>query len=180
MKRFRCLSFLMLVVIAPLIADAELFDGEREGLMIGGGVGYAASGTGQNSSGESLSASGITTTARIGYGLSDQLTLYFSSGVPNLVPRLGVMYFADPKAEYYLQGLIGYTSTAGKSLLSIAGGLGYQLRKYVTLEGMLGYSSFSDTYTTYDGSFFSGFTTSPETTTTNIITISCTFNVYFY
>ena len=180
-----CFSiFTILIVLlicgTPLIADAQLFDGEREGLIIGGGIGYAAIATGQDSSGESFSASGFTTTGKIGYGLSDQLTLYFSSAIPNLVPSLGVMYFADPRSDFYLQGLIGYTSAAEDSLLSIAGGIGYELREHVALEGMLGYNSFSDTYTTYGGSFFEGLTTSTETTTTNIITLSVTFNVYFY
>ena len=180
--RFSIFTILIVLLICntPLVTDAQLFDGEREGLMIGGGIGYAAIATGQDSSGESFSASGVTTAGRIGYGLSDQLTLYFSSAVPNLVPSIGVMYFADPSSEYYLQGLIGRTRAAEDSLLSIAGGFGFELRKYVTLEGMLGYNSFTDTYTEYEGSFFGGFNPVTKTMTTNIITLSVTFNVYFY
>ena len=171
----------LLICGTPLVTHAQLFDGEREGLLIGGGLGYAAIATGADSSGESFSGSGFTTTGRIGYGLSDQLTIYFLSTVPNLVPSLGFMYFADRRSDYYLQGLLGYTSANQDSLFSIAGGLGYELRDHVTLEGMLGYNRFSDTYTTYGGSLFYGsFTTGTATTTTNIITIAVTFNVYFY
>ena len=176
--RFWMLTTLIvfLVCTTPLVTHAQLFDGEREGLFIGGGIGYAAIATGADSSGESFSASGFTTAGRIGYGLSDQLIIYFSSTVPNLVPSLGLMYFTDRRSDYYLQGLLGYTSANQDSLLSIAGGLGYELRDHVTLEGMLGYNRFSDTYTAYRG-FFQRYT---ATTTTNIITIALTFNVYFY
>ena len=185
MKTHLCFSMLTTLVVllicgTPLVTQAQLFDGEREGLLIGGGLGYAAITTGADSSGESFSGSGFTTTGRIGYGLSDQLTIYFSSTVPNLVPSLGFMYFTDQRSDYYLQGLLGYTSANQDSLFSIAGGLGYELRDHVTLEGMLGYNRFSDTYTTYGGSFWGGFTTGTATTTTNIITIAVTFNVYFY
>ena len=144
------------------------------------GIGYAVIATGADSSGESFSASGFTTAGRIGYGLSDQLIIYFSSTLPNLVPSLGFMYFTDRRSDYYLQGLLGYTSADQDSLLSIAGGLGYELRDHLTLEGMIGYNRFSDTYTTYGGSFWGGFYTTTATTTTNIITIALTFNVYFY
>ena len=181
-RRFSVFTILIVLLIcgAPLIADAQFFDGEREGLMIGGGLGYAGIVTGQDSSGESFSASGFTTTGRIGYGFSDQLTLFFSSAVPNIVPSIGVMYFADSRTNNYLQGLIGYTSAAEDSLLSIAGGVGFGLNKHVTLEGMLGFNRFTDTYTSYGGSFFDGLTTSTETTMTDILTIAVTFNVYFY
>ena len=159
MKTHLCFSMLTTLVILlicgpPLVTHAQLFDGEREGLLIGGGLGYAAIATGEDSSGESFTGSGFTTTGRIGYGLSDQLIIYFSSTVPNLVPSLGFMYFTDRRSDYYLQGLLGYTSANQDSLFSIAGGLGYELRDHVTLEGMLGYNRYSDTYTTYGGSFF--------------------------
>ena len=88
------------------------------------------------------------------------------------------MYFADPSSEYYLQGLIGRTSANQDSLLSIAGGLGYELRDHVSLELMLGYNRVSDTYT----SAWNPWTgeTINETSESNIITIAATFNVHFY
>lgn len=67
----------ILVFSTPLVTHAQLFDGEREGLLIGGSLGYAAIATGTDSSGESFSVSGFTATGRIGYGLSDQLTIFF-------------------------------------------------------------------------------------------------------
>ena len=179
--RFSILTLLIVLLICgmPLVTHAQLFDGEREGLLMGGGVGYAAIATGGNSSGESFSGSGFTTTGRIGYGLSDQLTIYFLSTVPSLVPSLGFMYFPNDDSDYYLQGSLGYTSADQDSLFSITGGFGYELRDHVTLEGMLGYNRFSDTYTTFSGSIWD-VTTGTATTTTNIITIAVTFNYYFY
>ena len=164
----------LLICSTPLIARAQLFDGEREGLLIGGGLGFAAVAAG-DSSGESFSGSGFSATGKIGYGLSDQLTLYFSTPVTSLVPSLGFMYYPDRRSDYYLQGVLGYTSANQDSIVSIAGGIGYELRDHVTLEGMLGYNRFSYTYTSYGW-----FSRSVRDNTINIITIAATFNVYFY
>ncbi len=174
-------AIILLVCGIPLITDAQLFDGKREGLLIGGGVGFAAAATGNDDSGGSFSRTGFVTSGRIGYGLSDELTIYFSSSVPNIVPSLGVMYFADPNSEYYLQGLFGYASGSSYSLFSIAGGLGYELRDRITLEGMFGYHRHTDTYySPYQASLLWGPYDSSEPTHTNIITMAVTFNFYFY
>ena len=176
-----CLAILVFNI--PLVTHAQLFDGEREGLLIGGGLGYTAAAITSegNILGGFYSVSGFTTTGRIGYGLSDQLTIYFSSPVTDIVPSLGVMYFPDQKSDYYLQGLIGYRSSNLYSLLSIGGGIGYHFHDQITLEGMLGYNRYSYSITTpgYDSWFFS----SPAYTTEfdfNILTLAVTFNVYFY
>ena len=174
--RFSILTTLIVLLIcgAPLIARAQLFDGEREGLLLGIGVGYAAVASGDNGS----SATGFATSGKIGYGMSDQLTIYLSSTVPSIIPSLGFMYFTDRNSDYYLQGSLGYASSEEDSHLSISGGIGYELRDHVSLELMLGYIRFSDTYTAAFNPFTG--TTINETSETDIIIIAATFNVHLY
>lgn len=134
----------LLICGPPLIADAQLFDGEREGLLLGVGVGFAALASGGEYEG---GASGFVASGKLGYGMSDQMAIYFSSSVPSIVPSLGFMYFTDRNSDYYLTGLLGYSSADQDSILSISGGVGYELRDHVSLEGMLGFSKITDTYT---------------------------------
>ena len=171
------LTTLMVFLIcgAPLVASAQLFDGEREGLLLGIGVGYAAVASGGDYEG---SAAGFVTSGKIGYGMSDQLSLFLSSAVPHFSPHLGLMYFTDQNSAYYLQGLLGFAGSEEDRHLSISGGIGYELRDHVSLELMLGYTRFSDTYTT-GINFWTGEVIN-ETSVTNIITIAATFNVQFY
>ena len=163
----------LLICGGQRVADAQFFDGNREGLVIGGGVGYAAA------AGESLgSAAGFTTFGRIGYGFSDELTLYFSSSLPSIAPAVGFLYSPDRHAAYYFQGALGYASFDEDSLLSLSGGVGYELRDHVMLELSLGFNRFTETYvSSYD--FWTG-QISTATSQTNIITLAATFNVLFY
>ncbi len=165
----------LLICSTPLGARAQLFDGERQGLLIGGGLGFAAIAGGDDSSDDSFSASGFTAAGHIGYGLSDELTLYFSSPVQHIVPSLGFKYYPDPSSDHCLQGLLGYTSGDKDSLVSIAGGIGYRLHDQLTLEGMLGYNRYSYTYTSYG--YYGRYN---RDNTVNMFTIAATFNVYFY
>ena len=175
--RFWILTTLIVLLICavPLVAGAQLFDGKREGLLLGIGAGYAAVATGGDYGG---SAAGFVTSGKIGYGMSDQLSLFLSSAVPQFSPHLGFMYFTDRNSDYYLQGLLGFAGSEDDRHISISGGIGYELRDHVSLELMLGYTRFSDTYTT-GINFWTGEVIN-ETSVTNIITIAATFNVYFY
>lgn len=175
--RFWMLTTLIVLLVCstPLVTHAQLFDGEREGLLLGIGVGYAAVASGGAIEG---SATGVALSGKLGYGMSDQLTIYLSSTVPSIVPGLGFMYFTDRNSEYYLTGLLGYASGDQDSVLSISGGLGYELRDHVSLELMLGYNRISDTYTS-SINIFTGETFN-ETSQSNVITIAATFNVHFY
>ena len=176
-RRFWILTTLIVLLICavPLVARAQLFDGEREGLLLGIGVGYAAIASGGDIEG---SATGFATSGKLGYGLSDQLTIYLSSTVPSIIPSLGFMYFTDRNSNYYLTGLLGYASGDQDSLLSLSGGIGYELRDHVSLELGLGYIRYTDTYTSawnpWTGQTFN------ETSESNVITIAATFNVHFY
>ncbi|MCY4569083.1 MAG: hypothetical protein OXD49_12325 [Candidatus Poribacteria bacterium] len=174
--RFILTTLIVLLICgAPLVASAQLFDGEREGLLLGVGVGFAALSSGGDYEG---AASGFVASGKIGYGMSDQLSLLLSSAVPQFSPRLGFMYFTDRNSDYYLQGLIGFAGSEEDRHLSISGGVGYELRDQISVELMLGYTRFSDTYTTginlWTGDVIN------ETSVTNIITIAATFNVHFY
>ena len=175
--RFWMLTTLIVLLICgtPLVTHAQLFDGEREGLLLGIGVGYAAVASGGAIEG---SATGFAVSGKLGYGLSDQLTIYLSSAVPSIVPSLGFLYFTDRNSDYYLTGSLGYVSGDQDSILSISGGMGYELRDHMSLELMLGYNRISDTYT----SAWNPWTgeTINETSESNIITIAATFNVHFY
>ncbi|MCG9132481.1 hypothetical protein J5I95_12430 [Candidatus Poribacteria bacterium] len=180
MKMKLCFSILAILIVVlscgtPLVAHAQLFDGKHEGLLLGIGVGYAAVASGGDYEG---SAVGFITSGKIGYGLSDQFSLFLSSAVPQLSLHLGLMYFTDPNSNYYLQGLLGFASSEEDRHLSISGGIGYELRDHVSFELMLGYTRFSDTYTT-GINFWTGEVIN-ETSETNIITIAATFNVHFY
>lgn len=174
---FSILTTLVVLLICglPRVTHAQLFDGERDGLLLGVGVGYAAVASGGGIEG---SATGFAASGKLGYGLSDQLTLYLSSTVPSLAPSLGFMYFTDRNSDYYLQGLIGYASSEEESHFSLSGGIGYEFRSPFSLELMLGYIRYSDTYTTAWNPWTGE--TINETSQTNIITIAATFNVHFY
>ena len=175
--RFWLLTTLIVLLICgtPLVTHAQLFDGAREGLLLGIGVGYAAIASGGDIEG---SATGFATSGKLGYGVSDQLTIYLSSTVPSIIPSLGFMYFTDRNSNYYLTGLLGYASGDQDSLLSLSGGIGYELRDHLSLELGLGYIRYTDTYTSglniWTGEIFN------ETSQTNVITIAATFNVHFY
>ena len=97
MEMNRCFWMLTILIVflicgAPLVASAQLFDGEREGLLLGVGVGFAALASGGDYEG---AASGFVASGKIGYGLSDQLSLFLASAVPQFSPHLGLMYFTD-------------------------------------------------------------------------------------
>ena len=170
--RFILTTLIVLLICGtPLVTSAQLFDGEREGLLLGVDVGFAtALVSGGNYEG---AASGFVTSGKIGYGMSERLSLFLSLAVPQFSPRLGFMYFTDRNSAYYLQGLIGFDRH-----LSISGGVGYELRDQISLELLLGYTRFSDTYPAgvnfYTGEVFN------ETSVTNIISIAATFNIHFY
>ena len=168
-----CVVFLILS--PPLVTDAQLFDGEREGLFLGAGLGFAAVASGGAIEG---SATGFAVSGKLGYGWSDQLTLYLSSTVPSVLPGLGFLYFTDPNSDYYLTGLLGYVSSDQDSIFSISGGIGYELRDHISLELILGYNRVSHTYTRslniWTGEIIN------ETSESRMMTIAATFNVHFY
>lgn len=118
-------SIILLICFAPFIADAQMFDGSREGLIFGGGVGFAAV-----ASGDYGSATGFTTSGKIGYGISDQLAIYVSSSVLSFYPSARSTYFPGLNSDYFVQGALGYTSGDEDSILSIAGGGGYELQDH--------------------------------------------------
>lgn len=171
---------LLLICSGPGVADAQFLDGNREGLIVGGGVGYAAA------VGESLgSVAGFTPFGRVGYGFSDEFALYFSSSLPSIAPAIGCLYYPDRHAPYYFQGALGYVSFDEDSLLSLSGGVGYELRDHVMIEFSLGFHRFTDTYTytsytDHIDLWIGRGTTVIETSHTNMITLAATFNVLLY
>ena len=176
-----CLHTLILTTLialficgTPLIAPAQLFDGDREGLLLGIGAGYAAIASGNNGG----AATGVAVSGKLGYGMWDQLTLYLSSTIPNISPSLGFMFFPYRNSPIYRQGLVGQASSEEDSHFSISGGIGYEMRENISVELMLGFIRYSDTYAAaynpWTGEIIN------ETSETNIITIAATFNVHLY
>lgn len=161
---------LLLICSGQRVAEAQLFDGKREGLVVGVGVGYAAAAAGGIGA-----AAGFTTFGRIGYGFSDAFTLYFSSSLPSIAPAIGVLYTPERWDPYYFQGTLGYASLGDDSLLSVSGGLGYEVRDHVTLEFALGFHRHTESHT-HSINWWTGETLT-ETSQTNIITIAATLNV---
>lgn len=180
------LTTLMVLLIcgASLVASAQLFDGEREGLILGGGFGFAGVVSHTYSTyydyADTSVGAGWVASGKIGYGLSDQLALFLSSPVRDFSPHFGFMYFTE--TGFYLQGLIGALSYENAHFASsdeylevyhfheserplfISGGVGYELRDQISLEFMLGYTR--DDASNYYPS--------------NIFMIAATFNVHFY
>lgn len=174
-RRFSILTTLIVVLICgiPVIAQAQLFDGEREGLLGGVGVGYAAV---QSSAVDMVS--GFTGLGKIGYGLSNQFSLHLITLPPDITPGIGFNYFSNPISPLYLHGALGYASANQDSNILIAGGLGYEFRKYMSLEATLGLNRYSDTYTSsidiYTGQVYN------DTAVYNILTFVVAFNFTYY
>ena len=181
-------SIVLLIGSPSLVAQAQMFDENREGLILGGGAGFSAIVVGDNKSDIGFTGSGLTTNGKIGYGISNQLAIYVSSSIHNFTPGLGLMYFPDQYSDYYLNGTLGFRSAAGISNLAISGGVGYEFHDHIMFELTMGYNQFSypETSITYTTTNYYGYEvpTGTETSTTrnkiNIITISFTLNYYFY
>ena len=173
------LSLTVLTVVTVLLicggqrlADAQVFDGNWEGLAVGGGVGYAVSPVENRGS-----ATGFTTFGKIGYGLSDRFILYFSSSLPTIAPTVGFLYAPNRHIPYYFQGALGSESFGENRLMSLSGGVGYEVREHVMLELSLGFNRFTETH-----SYFSILTgeTMTRTSTTNSITLAAIFKFFLY
>ncbi len=179
---YRYLFLLNVIIVlfccSSIIVHAQFIDGNREGLIFGGGIGYSGAAVDNKDIDSDLTLSGFTTNGRIGYGVSNDLVIFLSSSIQNIFPGIGVMYFPDRTSQYFFQGTVGYTSANQDNLFAITGGIGYEFRKYLTLELILGYNRFTDTYTS-SLNIFTGETTT-STSHTNIITVSATFNVLMY
>ncbi len=176
----------LLICGTPLVARAQLFDGERDGLILGAGVGFAGVMSYTYSTLEYYDhtdtdvGSGWIASGKIGYGLSDQLALFLSSPVRDFSPHFGFMYFTE--RGVYLQGLIGFLTYENAHFASsdeylddihfyheerpllISGGVGYELRDQISLEFVLGYARDA----------------SSKSFLADILTIAATFNVHFY
>ncbi len=174
-----CFSILIILITVlicgtPFVAYAQWnplgdgFDGERQGFISGGNIGYAIAASGGDAD---STAAGFVLTGKIGYAVSDQLALYLSSSVLDLTPSLGFMYFLNRDSGFYLQGAGGFTSTAGLDNLAVAGGIGYEFRPHVALDLMLGYNKVSSTSYSWFGAY---------TSSIDVVTLAVAFNILFY
>ena len=137
MKTNFILTTLIVLLICgfPLITHAQTFDGEREGLYLGTSGYLTVLGGADRSDREDFS--GFSISGKIGYGMSDQLTIYMASSFPGYGPSLGVM-FTPSSSDLYFHALLSYLNIGWNTSASILGGAGYMLRDNVSLELMLG------------------------------------------
>ena len=129
--------FAVLLVIAfltlGLISDADAFDGNRKGLIVGGGIGHGVTSYtrtleryGQSGTSDRENTYGVQTDFRIGYAANEFFQIYYVNKVSwfNLdnyfgntvtiahgVGGLGVTYYLQPVVpSYFFTGVIGFST----------------------------------------------------------------------
>ena len=178
MKRTFSIIFSVLLSLSPCLAATQtpaqqnspfedFLDSKREGLFAGVGVAY-----GSTQFSASVSKGELTEWAqeqitlrslsgglqwRLGYATSEHLAFYVTSFATNLEPSLGVMMHSEKYQGYYLNALVGYSSSgytgdlpveneeehANLSSWHLGAGVGYEFRPHFMIEGMAGYGRFT-------------------------------------
>ena len=159
MKKNTTLTTLCLSVL--LSSSINAFDNKREGFMLSAGLGISSihsdfkqeyggwSGTGRDSEG------GFATSFKIGYGFSEQSSLYLmrnstiveyakdpnNNVYENCMLGIGANYYLEPEGSVYLMGGIGLgrftdyddvdTENIGQGFML---GLGYEVSPHLNLE----------------------------------------------
>ena len=141
---------LSLAVSLCLLTSAMALDGKREGFIVGLGAGFHS--TNYEIYDDDISKSGFATSLKIGYGFSEQATLYyirnaswFSSNddlFVNGIMGIGSTYYFSPTSQsFYLSGAIGLgdlvniDENEGESGFGLMLGAGYEIRKHIKIEG---------------------------------------------
>ena len=152
----------------------DLLDGKREGLFVGGGIAYGANRfTISTIDGvvydyereEAAELGGISGRLqwKLGYATSENLAFYATSFGTNFAPSLGIMMFSQQYPGYYLNALVGYSSSEATrssfvdeaenyNTWNIGAGIGYEFRKHFMAEFTVGYSRFK--ISTWDASAY--------------------------
>ena len=140
---------LAIVVSSVLATSAFSFDNKREGFIIGLGAGFHS--TNFEYQGDDISKSGFATSLKIGYGFSEDVTLYYIRNASwfksddnlhvNGMMGIGSTYYFSPRAEtFYLSGAVGLGDFAdlddneAESGFGLMLGAGYELKKHIKLE----------------------------------------------
>jgi hypothetical protein len=148
-KNFVKKAILAIAISSTLATSAFGFDGKREGFIIGLGAGFHS--TNFELYDDDISKSGFATSLKIGYGFSEDVTLYYIRNASwfkssddlyaNGIMGIGSTYYFSPRAEtFYLSGAIGlgdFTNideSESESGFGLMLGAGYELRKHIKLE----------------------------------------------
>lgn len=180
------------VSVAQQDPFGELFDGKREGFLVGTSVSYvnrrlSVSSTENDpgslltdSTSESIffstpSLNSLVGRVKAGYGLSNQFILFASGGFNigssgiNISPGVGAgaMWFPSQDENYYLKASASLLGETNNSILSIAGGIGYQFHRYWTIDATVGRATVSSSL--LESNF-----------TLRITTIEISLNAWYY
>ena len=142
---------IMIPVIAVLLAtNANAFDDNKEGFMLGLGVGVSSIKT--NYIGGDSRDTGFATSLKLGYGLNEQLSAYVGAigdlykyegkgkRVNTALSGIGIDYYFNKNAPYYVTGMVGFASVnelknkkdqTGYGFLI---GAGYEISEHITLQ----------------------------------------------
>ena len=167
----RILTILLVLVSLFLqTSRGTAFDGERHGFILGLGAGYGISENGI------YSENGISTSFKIGAGLTDQLLIYYANRVVFYskyhatfekdytrfqgMSSLAASYFLNPNSpSFFFSGELGYgargsidSGSATRSNLAYTVGAGYEFTRHFMLEANYMHASTNYNYS------FSNFT----------------------
>lgn len=144
----------------------DLGDGERQGFVVGGGIGYGVTNyilsytDGRRLYDVETEAfnvlEGFSTRLqwKLGYAVLDDLVFYFTSPLFKYEPVLGVQKFSRNQLGFFYHGYFGYASRDVEVNLlrtqdvrermrmnrwDIGGGFGYEFREHFMLDMTLGY-----------------------------------------
>jgi opacity protein-like surface antigen len=153
MKRI-LLTAIMVCFIIGMTSQAQAFDGNRKGFILGLGLGYGQSTFAVSAYDITVSTSysGFCSDFRIGYAPSEQVMLYWNSKVAWITEfddlityglgGLGGAYYLKPEGpSFYFTGLIGFSSLTNISEASSSEtgsgmgiGAGYEFSNHYSVE----------------------------------------------
>jgi len=133
-----------------LTSHANAFDDNKEGFMLGLGIGVSSIQT--NIIGDDSRDTGFATSLKIGYGLNEQLAVYLSASgdvykydgkgksIDTAISGIGFDYYFDKNAPYYVTAMVGVgrinelKNSDEEKGYGFLVGLGYELSQHLSLE----------------------------------------------
>ncbi len=133
-----------------LASNANAFDDNKEGFMLGLGIGVSSIKT--SITGEDSRDTGFATSFKLGYGLSEQLSIYLSSqgdnykydgkgkSVNTSLFGIGMDYYFEKNSPYYVTAMLGQGTvielkkSKDQTGYGFLVGAGYELSEHISLE----------------------------------------------
>jgi len=138
------------IVALLLTTNANAFDNNKEGFMLGLGIG--ASSVKTTYTGGDSRDTGFATSLKLGYGLNEQLVAYLAAqgdaykyndkgdSVNTALTGIGIDYYIDQNSPFYVTGMIGFGSVSelkkskDQTGYGFLVGVGYEVIDHVTLQ----------------------------------------------